>query len=108
MPHKPVTREDAITTKVRMVFDASSKPHPLVNSNDCMFTGSSLQAQLWDIMIRVRVSTHILADIQKAFLQIGIRDEHRVAFRFLFNIDVEQNNIGVEQHLRLARVPRPF
>lgn len=29
MPHKPVIRNDATTTKVRMVFDASAKPHPL-------------------------------------------------------------------------------
>lgn len=40
MPHKPVVKQSAITTKVRMVFDASAKPHPLANSiNDCMFTG---------------------------------------------------------------------
>ena len=37
MPHKSVIREDATTTKVRMVFDASAKPHYFVNSiNDCM------------------------------------------------------------------------
>ena len=101
MPHKPVIREDATTTKVRMVFDASAKPHPLANSiNDCMYTGPPLQPLLWDIMIRTRTSTHILlADIQKAFLQIGIREEDRDAFRFLFNVN------GVEQHLRFARVP---
>lgn len=27
MPHKPVVRDNATTTKVRMVFDASCKPH---------------------------------------------------------------------------------
>jgi hypothetical protein len=32
MPHKPVVKEDATTTKVRMVFDASIKPHPMLNS----------------------------------------------------------------------------
>jgi len=31
MPHKPVVRESATSTKVRMVFDASAKPHPLAN-----------------------------------------------------------------------------
>ena len=101
MLHKPVIREDATTTKVRMVFDASAKPHPLVNSiNDCMFTGRPLQPLIWDIMIRVRMSTNILlADIQKALMQIGIKVQDRDAFRFLFNIN------GVEQHLRFARVP---
>ena len=32
MPHKPVVRESATTTKMRMVFEASAKPHPLPNS----------------------------------------------------------------------------
>ena len=46
------------------------------------------------------MSTHILlADIQKPFLQIRIKEEDRDAFRFLFNIN------GNEQHLRFARVP---
>ena len=101
MPHKPVVRESASTTKVRMVFDASAKPHPLANSvNECMYTGPSLQPLLWDILIRARMCTHlVLADTQKAFLQIGVREEDRDAFRFLFNIN------GKEQHLRLTRVP---
>ena len=46
------------------------------------------------------MSNHlVLADIQKAFLQIGVREEDRDAFRFLFNIN------GKEQHLRFTRVP---
>ena len=45
------------------------------------------------------MSTHlVLADIQKAFLQIGVREEDRDAFRFLFNTN------GKEQHLRFTRV----
>jgi hypothetical protein len=73
MPHKPVVKEDATTTKVRMAFDASMKPHPMANSvSECMFTGQPLQPPLWDIMIRARVASNIvLADIQKAFLQVG-------------------------------------
>ena len=31
LPHKPVVRQDAMTTKSRMVFDASAKPHPLAS-----------------------------------------------------------------------------
>ena len=46
------------------------------------------------------MSTHlVLADIQKALLQIGAREEDRDAFQFLFNIN------GKEQHLRFTRVP---
>ena len=101
MPHKPVVRESSTTTKVRMVFDASSKPDPSANSiNNCMFTGPPLQPLLWDIMIRARMSANLLlGDIEKAFLQIGVRQQDRDAFRFLFNIN------NKEEHLRFARLP---
>ena len=101
MPHKSVVRESASTTKVRMVFDANGKPHLLANSiNECMYMGPPLQPLLWYILIRARMSTHlVLAAIQKAFLQIGVREEDQDVFRFLFNIN------GKEQHLRVIRVP---
>ena len=101
MPHKPVIKESAVTAKVRMVFDASTKPYPLANSiSDCMFTGPPLQPLLWDIMVRARMSTNLLlGDIEKASLQIGVKEEDRDAFRFLFNVK------GEERHLRFMRVP---
>lgn len=94
MPHKPVIRESTSTTKVRMVFDASAKPHLLANSiNECMYTGLPLQPLLWDILIRACMSTHlVLADIQKAFWQIGVREEERDILRFLFNIKLMVKN----------------
>ena len=75
IPHKPV---------VRMVFDASTKPHHLANSvNDCMYTGLPLQPILWDILIIACVAPFLLL----AFLQIRLREEGRDAFRFLFNVN---------------------
>jgi len=41
----------------------------------------------------------LLGDTEKAFLQIGVKEEDRDAFRFLFNIK------GTEKHLRFTRVP---
>ena len=101
MPHKPVVRETASTTKIRMVLDASAKPHPPANSvNECMYTGPSLQPLLSDILIKARMPTHIvLADIQYTFLQIGVSEEDWDAFHFLFNINRKK------QHLRFTRVP---
>ena len=101
MPHKPIVKQSTVTTKVGMVFDTSVKPQPLTNSiNDCMFTGFPLQPFLWDIMVRVRMSTSLLlGDIEKAFLQIGVKEEDIDAFRFLFNIK------GTEERLRFSFVP---
>ena len=51
-------------------------------------------------MIRSRMSENLqLGDIKKAFLQTGIKEEDRDAFRFLFTLH------GKEYHLRFARVP---
>jgi hypothetical protein len=41
-----------------------------------------------------------LADIQKEFLQVGIKEKDRDAFRFLFNINGKS-----KEHLRFTRVP---
>lgn len=83
-----------------MVFDASAKPHPpAISINECMYTGPPLQPLLWDILIRARMSTYILlADIQKAFLQVSVKEKDRDAFRFLFSIN------GNEHHLPFTRV----
>ena len=101
MPHKPVIRESTVTTKISVVFDASAKPYPWANSiNDCMFTGPPLQPLLWDIMVRALLSTNLLlGDIEKVFLQIGVKEQDRDAFRFLFNVK------GEEWHLRFMQVP---
>ncbi len=102
MPHKPVVKSSATTTKVRMVFDASAKPNQLVRSiNESMYKGPPLQPLLWDILIRARMSPYLLiGDIQQAFLQVGLKPEDRDAFRFVFElID------GTEEQFRFTRTP---
>ena len=41
----------------------------------------------------------LIGDIEKAFLQIGLSEEDRDAFRFLFNLN------GKEEHFRFSRIP---
>ena len=101
LPQKPVVRQDAMTTKTRMVFNASAKPHPLASSvTERMYTGPALHLLLWDILIRAGMSPYLLlGDIQKAFLQISVNSEDRDAFRFMFNL------LGKEEQLRFTRIP---
>ena len=101
MPHKPVVKQEATTTKTWMVFDASTKPQPTSSSiNDCTYPGPSLQPLLWDILFRARMCPYLLiGDIEKAFLQIGLGEEDRDTFRFLFNLN------GKEEHFRFSRIP---
>ena len=53
LPHRPVIRELAEITKLRIVYDASSKPTKISASlNGCLETGPSLQNSLWDMLVR--------------------------------------------------------
>ena len=79
IPHKSVIGKSAETTKMTIVYDASSRATPDSPSlNDCLYPGPVLQNKLWDILIQQRGYPVILADdIKKAFLQIRIHESER-------------------------------
>ena len=67
LPHRAVVRLDRDTTKVRVVYDASSKMFG-PSLNDCLHVGPSLNPYLFDILLRFRVHDIALtADAEKAF-----------------------------------------
>ena len=86
MPHGEVVRGDAESTKLRIVFDASSRPNKDSPSlNDCLEPGPPLQNLLWNVLSRNRFKPIALCgDIKQAFLQIRINEEDRDALRFLW------------------------
>ena len=86
MPNQIVVREHAETTKVRMVFDASSKEGKRGTSlNDCLHVGPSLTPMLFEILIRFREhNVALVGDIEKAFLNVEIDPTDRDSLRFLW------------------------
>ncbi|XP_031552832.1 uncharacterized protein LOC116290006 [Actinia tenebrosa] len=99
LPHREVMRSDRSTTKLRVVYDASSKGPKNVGPslNDCLYTGQSLTPLLFDILLRFR--THRLAitsDIEKAFLNISISPEHRNFLRFVWVNNIEDEDPAIE------------
>ena len=112
LPHRAVVRENAETTKTRIVYDASAREREDTPSlNDCLLTGPPLQNQLWSVLIRNRFHPVALAgDLQKAFLQVRVREAERDVLRFYWIKDLHSTEVEV---LRFTRVvfglaPSPF
>ena len=102
IPHKPVVRESAETTKMRIVYDASARASGQTPSlNECLETGPPLQNQLWDVLVRNRFhAVAIVGDLRQAFLQVCIRESDRDVLRFHWLKDLETREVEV---LRFTR-----
>ncbi|GFW72766.1 integrase catalytic domain-containing protein [Trichonephila clavipes] len=91
LPHQAVFRQESLTTKMRIVFDASSHEDGQPSLNDCIWSGENLNPNIFHLIISFRLNTiAITADIERAFLQISLRDEDRDAVRF-FVSDIRSN-----------------
>jgi len=79
-----VVRENTETTKVRIVYGASAREGPnLPSLNDCLHPGRPLQNLLWSLLVRSQFYRVLLTgDLQKASLQVRIKEEERDALRF--------------------------
>ena len=98
LPHRAVVREDAETTKVRVVFDASCKgSRDGTSLNDCLHIGPPLTPLIFEILLRFRANKVALtADIEKAFLNIEIDANDHDCLRCLWINDIEKKNPEIE------------
>ena len=84
LPHFPITRPEATTTKVRVVFDASAKCGG-TSLNDYLHAGPKLQRELPHILLRFRAKpVAIVADVAEMYLQIELCETDRKYHRFLW------------------------
>ena len=92
IPHKPVVRDGAESTKVRIVYDASARAYAGAPSlNEILYAGPPLQNKLWDVLVQQRsYPTVIAGDISKAFLQVRVREDDRDALRFHWRANNDQ------------------
>ena len=96
MPHQAVFKK-SVTTPLRIVFNASSKPNEGKSLNDCLMTGPSLTAKLHEILVQFRQGTHaVTTDILKAFHRIIVDKEHREFLKFLW-INLESLELLIYQ-----------
>ena len=111
IPHKPVVREAASSTKLRVVYDASARASPDSPSlNECLNPGPPLLNRLWDVLVRQRVyPVAVTGDIRQAFLQIRVRETERDALRFHWRSG-EEDEIETYRFTRVlfGLAPSPF
>lgn len=109
IPHHCVIDPTRTATKVRIVYDASARTKKRNKSlNECMHRGPVLLKDLVGLLIRFRMKkVALVADIEKAFLQLGLQPEERDVTRFIWVKDcnvstIHQSNL---QEYRFCRIP---
>lgn len=82
LPHFTVVRTDRLSTKTRIVFDASAK-HCGISLNDAIHQGPKLQQELFKVLICFRrYPVALVCDIAEMYLQIELYPQDRMFHRF--------------------------
>jgi len=71
LPHHAVTKEDSITTKLRVVFDGSAQTSSGLSLNYVMLRGPIVQSSLFSILLQFRLhKIAVTADVEKMYRQL--------------------------------------
>lgn len=85
MPHHGVRKESSLTTKLRVVFDASAPSSSGLSLNDLQMTGPTIQSDLFTILIRFRQHNYVIAaDIEKMYRMCQINKKQKSLQRILW------------------------
>ncbi|XP_071044571.1 uncharacterized protein [Parasteatoda tepidariorum] len=103
MPHRAVIRNDKETSRVRIVYDCSSKVNENKKSlNDSLESGINLYPNLLDIILKFRENqVAFCGDLEKANHMIEIAEDDRNYLKFLWFSDETDNSKRILQFNRL-------
>ncbi|GFX67684.1 integrase catalytic domain-containing protein [Trichonephila clavipes] len=102
LPHHPVYKDNS-TTKIRPVFDGSAKEKNSSSINECLEKGPNMVELIPTIVNKFRLRKFgITADIEKAFLQIGLQEKDRPFLRFLWWENGDKEKTKIYQHKRVV------
>lgn len=92
LPHHGVMRESSSTTKLRVVFNGSTRVSSGETLNQYLLTGENLLPSLADILLRWRHHRFVLAtDIEKMYRQVEVRPQDRDLQRILWRDNPTQD-----------------
>ena len=101
LPHMAVFKMDRTTTKCRVVFLSNlcekNQEMPLtVSNNQAMMAGPCLNHKITTTVMLLRFDLYlILFDIQKAFLNIGLKENDQNRLMFLWYKNVEKGDLSL-------------
>ena len=108
IPHHAVLTPEKDSTKVRIVYDASAKTKKSnLSLNECLHRGPVILEDLCGLLMRFRTKKiGIVADIEKAFLQVSLQPAERDVTRFIWLKDFKLPPIprNLETY-RFTRIP---
>lgn len=88
LPHHCVFRPESSTTKLRVVFDGSSKTTSGHSLNDLMMIGPPVQDTLFEILLRFRLHKYAFtADVPKMYRQVRMNQHDTKFQRILWRDD---------------------
>ena len=111
IPHHPVEKMESLSTKMRIVFNASSKTPNGPSLNECLLPGPALQPDLGQVLLRFRL--HLIAlvgDIAKMFCQTEVDPAHYRYQQYLWrNFDrMKEPERYVMTRVMFGITPSPF
>lgn len=78
LPHHGVSREHSQTTKLRVVFNGSSRSDNGKSLNDILYSGAKLQTDIADVLLWFRMYRYVFStDIKKMYRQILVHEANR-------------------------------
>lgn len=85
LPHHGIWKENSLTTKLRVVFNGSSRTTSGLSLNHVLHVGSKLQRDLFDVLIWFRQFRYVFSsDVEKMYRQILVHPDDQKYQRILW------------------------
>lgn len=90
LPHHCVEKKSSTTTKIRVVFYASSKTSSGYSLNDVQMVGPVIQSDLFSLILNFRLHKYVLtAHCEKMYRQVLLSEPDRNYHRILWRLNSE-------------------
>ncbi|KAJ8716672.1 hypothetical protein PYW07_003299 [Mythimna separata] len=88
LPHHGVLRDSSLSTKLRVVFDASAVTTSGVSFNQLQMVGATVQDDLISILIRMRQHRFLVtADVEKMYRMVNVKPSQQTLQQILWRFE---------------------